>query len=61
MKNASPEHSSSWVCVCFDVLAVNIRHGGRVGEIQFIETFSKIHAMRVQHCPHRAIGDDRFL
>ncbi len=48
-------------CTCFDILAVNIRHGGRVGEIQFIETFSKIHAMRVQHCPHRAIGDDRFL
>ena len=41
-----------------DVLTVDIRNFGRVGQVSFVEAVGMLHAVGVEQCPHRAIGKE---
>ena len=42
----------------FDIRPMDFRHGGGIGEIEFIKAFIKAHAVGVEHGAHRAVSED---
>ncbi len=45
----------------FDVFAVDIRNGGGVGQVQFVEAFVKADTACVEHGSHRSIGEQSSI